>query len=174
MGEIGLMDVLYDLLLRFIETYDAKRGIPRPLSEPDLTARQAAFRCFMTAVRVLLFLLCGIGSAFLLAFFASLYDVESDVRFIVACGGAVAIMLGGAKAMKSFLPYEREDPPVPKTSLGMGRERVAQVCKSGPGVHGTSRAGRAATRYNRCRLSVSPSSYSNHASSRPIRSSGIW
>ena len=42
-----LMDVLYDLLLNFVEKYDAKRGIPRPLSQPDLTARQAALRCFI-------------------------------------------------------------------------------------------------------------------------------
>jgi hypothetical protein len=35
MDDIGLKDVLYDLLLRFIEYYDAKRGIPRPVSHPN-------------------------------------------------------------------------------------------------------------------------------------------
>ena len=34
---MGLMGVLYDLLLAFVERYDAKRRIPRPLSHPDLT-----------------------------------------------------------------------------------------------------------------------------------------
>lgn len=30
---MGLMDVLYDLLLNFVERYDARRGIPRPVTE---------------------------------------------------------------------------------------------------------------------------------------------
>jgi hypothetical protein len=110
---MGVMDVLYDLLLRFIEKYDTKRGIPRPVSHPDLTAKQAAFRCFMTSVRFLWFLLCGFGLGCLLVFCAR-SEIGSDTRFIFLCGGVVAVMIGVAKAMQSFLPYEREDPPVPQ------------------------------------------------------------
>lgn len=108
---MGLMDVLYDLLLRFIEKYDTKRGIPRPVSHPDLTAKQAAFRCFMTSVRFLWFLLCGFGLACLLVLCAR-SEIGSDTQFIFLCGGVVAGMIGVAKAMQSFLPYEREEPQV--------------------------------------------------------------
>jgi type IV secretory pathway TraG/TraD family ATPase VirD4 len=113
MDDIGLKDVLYDLLLRFIEYYDAKRGIPRPVSDPYITARQAAFRCLTAAIRFLWFLTCGIGCACLLVFWAR-SEIEFDTRIIFLCGATVAGMVGVAKAMQSFLPYEREDPPVPK------------------------------------------------------------
>ncbi len=113
MDEIGLKDVLYDLLLRFIEYYDAKRGIPRPVSDPYITARQAAFRCLTAAIRFLWFLTSGIGCGCLLVFWAR-SEIESDTRIIFLCGAVVAGMVGAAKTMQSFLPYEREDPPVPK------------------------------------------------------------
>ena len=113
MDDIGLKDVLYDLLLRFIECYDAKRGIPRPVSDPNITARQAAFRCLTAAIRFLCFLTCGIGCGCLLMFWAR-SESESDTRIIFLLGAVVAGMVGVVKAMQSFLPYEREDPPVPK------------------------------------------------------------
>lgn len=113
MDEIGLEDVIYDLVLRFIENYDAKRGIPRPVSYPDLTARQAAFRCLTTVIRFLWFLMCGLGSGCLLVFWAR-SEIESDTRFIFLCGAPAAAMVGVAKAMQSLLPYQREDPPIPK------------------------------------------------------------
>jgi hypothetical protein len=113
MDQIGLKDVLYDLLLRLIEYYDAKRGIPRPVSDPYITARQAASRCLTAAIRFLWFLMCGLVCGCLLVFFAR-SEIESDTRIIFLCGAVVAGMVGAAKAMQSFLAYEREDPPVPK------------------------------------------------------------
>jgi hypothetical protein len=61
---MGLIDVLYDLLLNFVEKYDAKRGIPRPVSHPDLTARHAALGCLMTAAKMFWLTLCGSIAAY--------------------------------------------------------------------------------------------------------------
>ena len=107
-----LMEVLYDLLLNFVEKYDAKRGIPRPVSHPDLTARQAAFRCLMTAAKMFWIALCGVTAACLMLVLANQFDAERDTRFIVFCGSAVLVLLTGAKAVEPLFPYEREDPPV--------------------------------------------------------------
>ena len=109
---MGLMDVLYDLLLNFIEKYDAKRGIPRPVSHPDLTARQAALRCLMTAAKMFWLTLCGSIAAYLMWVSADLFDVERDARFILICGSVVVVLLSTARALEALLPYEREEPPV--------------------------------------------------------------
>jgi hypothetical protein len=109
---MGLLDVLYDLLLRFIEKYDTKRGIPRPVSHPDLTARQAALRCFMTASKMFWLTSCGSIAAYLMWISADLFDVERDTRFILICGSGVVLLFSTAKALQALLPYEREEPPV--------------------------------------------------------------
>jgi type IV secretory pathway TraG/TraD family ATPase VirD4 len=109
---MGLMDVLYDLLLNFIEKYDAKRGIPRPVSHPDLTARQAALRCLMTAAKMFWLSWCGSTGAYLIWVSADLCDVERDTRFILICGSAVVLLFSTAKALQALLPYEREEPPI--------------------------------------------------------------
>jgi type IV secretory pathway TraG/TraD family ATPase VirD4 len=106
------MDVLYDLLLNFVEKYDATRGIPRPVSHPDLTARQAAFRCFMIATKMFWLTLFGSIAAYLMWVSADYFDVERDTRFIVICGSGVVLLLSLAKASQALLPYEREEPPV--------------------------------------------------------------
>ena len=112
---MGLMDVLYDLLLNFVEKYDAKRGIPRPVSHPDLTARQAALRCFMTASKMFWLTSCGSIAAYLMWISADLFDVERDTRFILICGSGVVLLFSTAKALQALLPYEREEPPVAQT-----------------------------------------------------------
>ena len=109
---MGLMDVLYDLLLYFVDKYDAKRGIPRPVSKPDLTARQAALRCVMTGAKMFWLTGCGSTAAHLIWVLADLFDVESDTRFILICGSGVVLLLSIAKACQALLPYEREEPPV--------------------------------------------------------------
>lgn len=109
---MGLMDVLYDLLLDFVEKYDAKRGIPRPVSHQDLTARQAALRCLMTAAKMFWLTLCGSTAAYLMWVSADLFDIERDTRFILICGSGVVLLLSIAKASQALLPYEREEPPV--------------------------------------------------------------
>jgi hypothetical protein len=109
---MGLTDVLYDLLLNFVEKYDAKRGIPRPVSHPYLTARQAALRCLMTAAKMLWLCWCGSIAAYLMWASADLFDVERDTRFILFCGMVVVVLLSIAKALQALLPYEREEPPV--------------------------------------------------------------
>jgi type IV secretory pathway TraG/TraD family ATPase VirD4 len=109
---MGLMDVLYDLLLNFVEKYDAKRGIPRPVSHPDLTARQAALRCLMTAAKMFWLMLCGSIAAYLMLASADLFDVERDTRFILICGSGLVLLFSTAKALQALLPYEREEPPV--------------------------------------------------------------
>src|SRR5262245_13221133 len=85
MDDIGLKDVLYDLLLRFIQYYDAKHSIPRPVSDPYITARQAAFRCLTAAIRCSWFLMCGLVCGCLLLFRAR-SEIESDTRIIFLCG----------------------------------------------------------------------------------------
>lgn len=112
--KIGLMDVLYDLLLNFVEKYDAKRGIPRPVSHPDLTARQAALRCFVTAVKMFWLTLCGSTAAYLMWVSADYFDVEHDTRFILFCGSEVVLLFSTAKSLQALLPYEREEPAVAK------------------------------------------------------------
>ncbi len=107
-----LTDVLYDLLLNFVEKYDAKRGIPRPLSQPDLTARQAALRCFMTTAKMFWLMLCGSLAAYLMWVSADYFDVERDTRFILICGSGVVLFFSTAKSLQALLPYEREEPPV--------------------------------------------------------------
>src|SRR6266849_681044 len=109
---MGLLDVLYDLLLNFVEKYDSKRGIPRPLSHPDLTARQAALRCFMAAAKMFWLTLCGSIAAYLMWVSADLFDVERDTRFILICGIGVVLLFGTAKSLEALLPYDREEPPV--------------------------------------------------------------
>ncbi len=109
---MGLTDVLYDLLLNFIEKYDAKRGIPRPVSHPDLTARRAALRCFIAAAKMFWLTLCGSIAAYLMWVSADLFDVERDTRFILICGSGVILLLSIAKASQALLPYEREERPV--------------------------------------------------------------
>ena len=109
---MGLMDVLYDLLLIFVEKYDARRGIPRPISHPDLTAGQAAFRCFLTAAKMFWLTLCGSIAVYLMWVSADYFDVERDTRFILICGSGVILLLSIAKACQALLPYEREEPPV--------------------------------------------------------------
>ena len=109
---MGLIDVLYDLLLNFVEKYDAKRGIPRPVSHPDLTARQAALRCLMTAAKMFWLTLCGSIAAYLMWVSADVFDVERDTRFILICGSWVVLLFSTAKSLETLLPYEREEPPV--------------------------------------------------------------
>ena len=109
---MGLMDVLYDLLLEFVEKYDAKRGIPRPVSHPDLTARRAALRCLMTAAKMFWLTLCGSIAAYLIWVSADLFDVERDTRLILICGSGVVLLFSTAKSLEALLPYEREEPPV--------------------------------------------------------------
>jgi type IV secretory pathway TraG/TraD family ATPase VirD4 len=109
---MGPMDVLYDLLLNFIDKYDAKRGIPRPVSHPDLTARQAALRCLMTAAKMCWLTWCGSIAAYLMWVAADLFDVERDTRFILISGSGVVLLFSTAKSLEALLPYEREEPPV--------------------------------------------------------------
>src|SRR5262249_45668773 len=89
-----------------------KRGIPRPVSHPDLTARQAALRCHMTAAKMFWLTLCGSIAAYLMWLSADLFDVERDTRFILICGSGVVLLFSTAKALQALLPYEREEPPV--------------------------------------------------------------
>lgn len=102
---MGLMDVLYDLLLSFVEKYDAKRGIPRPVSHPDLTARQTALRCLTTAAQMFWLMLCGSIAAYLMWVSADLFDVECDTRFILICGSGVVLLFSTAKSLEALLPY---------------------------------------------------------------------
>ncbi len=107
-----LMDVLYELLLNFLEKYDARRGIPRPVSHPHLTARQAALRCFLTAAKMFWLTLCGSIAVYLMWVSADLFEVERDTRFILICGSGVVLLFSTAKSLQAILPYEREEPPV--------------------------------------------------------------
>jgi hypothetical protein len=129
---MGLMDVLYDLLLDFVEKYDAKRGIPRPVSHPDLTARQAALRCLLTAAKMFCLTLCGSIAAYLMWVSADLFDVERDTRLILICGsGVVFTQYSEIFASPSSLRTRR--PTCRPGSLVMGRLRMAQIGGLRPG-----------------------------------------
>src|SRR5215831_13162507 len=92
---------------KFIQEFDAKRGIPRPADSPHLPAFHAFLRISRHAGLGFVLLVCGSVSAYLLWCCADWLEVSPQTRLIFVVGMLLCLLVSFFEIVHEVLPYYR-------------------------------------------------------------------
>src|SRR5436190_1128925 len=109
-------------IIKLIEEFDAKYGIPRPAEFEHLRPFFAFMRLMQHGGLILLLILAGSASAYLIWLSANYLKVSTQVRLCFMLGIVLVLMIAFAEAAHELLPYYRI-----KQRLTYGTARWADI-----------------------------------------------
>jgi type IV secretory pathway TraG/TraD family ATPase VirD4 len=94
-------------IVKWIEDFDSRYGIPRPAEFQHIPPFHAFLRIVQHGMLMLLLVGCGILSAYLLWLSAGYLHVTPQVRLYFAMGMILVLVVGFAEAAHEVIPYYR-------------------------------------------------------------------
>src|SRR6267142_2008737 len=93
--------------VKTIEEFDSKYGIPRPADSQHLPAFHAFLRITQHAGLIVVLLLCGSVSAYLIWLCAGFLRVSSQTRLYFVVAMLVCLLVACMEAIHEVMPYYR-------------------------------------------------------------------